>query len=548
MDGFNIFSVPSILSSIENKEFDLVVIGGGITGSGIALDASLRGLSVLLLEKHDFAWGTSSRSTKLIHGGLRYLAQFEFGLVREVGVERSIVYQNARHIVRPEKMLLPFFKGGNLGKFATSIGLKIYDFLADVPKVEHRIMLKKEEVLDQEPLLSKESLLGGGKYFEYRTDDARLTTEVLKAAVSNGATCLNYCPFVDFKYKENGKIYSVFFKSLSTGESYQVRTKKVINAAGPWVDQIRKKDDSLKNKRLQLTKGIHLVFDRNRFPISIATYFDAPDGRMIFVIPRFEKVYAGTTDTVYNDDIDKPTASKEDVEYILNSLNSVYPNILLEIEDIESSWSGLRPLIHEDGKSPSELSRKDEIFISESGLISIAGGKLTGYRKMSERIVDLISKDLGQVNSKELKASKTLDYKISGGNFDSEESLNQYLKTKISQGEILEIPYQKVEQWVFRYGTSTDEIIDNCLNFKEVNSKIDLPVFAEIKYCIDNEMVTSLSDYYIRRTGMAFFNLNEIKKELPTAIEIFRRLLPEADLDKQEEQLKEELDSLTSFR
>ena len=348
------------IQQLQNDSFDLLVIGGGITGAGIALDAITRGLKVCLIEKSDFASGTSSRSTKLIHGGLRYLKQLEFGIVREVGQERSILYKNAPHIVIPERMLLPIVEGGSLGKYSTSLGLYVYDRLAGVEKEERRNMLSKEETLEKEPLLNQDILKGGGMYVEYRSDDARLTIEVMKSAVERGALCINYVSFESFTHNASNKIAGAMCRDVLSRKTFYIKAKKVINACGPWVDVLRKKDKSLNKKRLHLTKGIHIVISKDKLPIHQAVYFDVQDGRMIFAIPRGRKVYIGTTDTNYNEDTDFPFATREDVQYVLDAANFMFPSASLHINDVESSWAGLRPLIHEEGKSPSDLSRKDE--------------------------------------------------------------------------------------------------------------------------------------------------------------------------------------------
>ena len=325
------------LKTIERETYDLIVIGGGITGAGIALDAVTRGLKVCLVEKADFASGTSSRSTKLIHGGLRYLKQLEFGIVREVGQERAILYKNAPHIVIPERMLLPIIKGGSLGKRSTSLGLYVYDRLAGVEKEERRNMLSKEETLEKEPLLNEDILLGGGIYVEYRSDDARLVIEVLKTAAERGAVCMNYIECQSFTHDNNGKINGALCKDVFTGKVYKIKTKKAINASGPWVDTLRKKDNSLKGKRLHLTKGIHIVVKKERLPIKQAVYFDVQDGRMMFAIPRGSKVYIGTTDTNYSGSVDHPYATKEDVDYLLAAANYMFPSVNLTVSDAESS-------------------------------------------------------------------------------------------------------------------------------------------------------------------------------------------------------------------
>ena len=286
----------TLLKQLAEETFDLVLIGGGITGAGIALDAVSRGLKVALVEKQDFAQGTSSRSTKLIHGGLRYLKQGDLKLVKEVGSERAIVHKNAPHLVIPEKMLLPLIEGGTYGKMATSFGLKVYDVLAGVKGDDRRKMLSKQQTQQKEPLLNPDTLKGGGYYAEYRTDDARLTMGIIKTANEYGALCANHCEAIKLLYNEGG-IIGVQVKDHIQDKVMEIHAQQVVNATGPWVDTIRQEDNSLKGKRLHLTKGVHLVVNHQKFPLKQSLYFDVPDGRMIFAIPRGKITYIGTTDT-----------------------------------------------------------------------------------------------------------------------------------------------------------------------------------------------------------------------------------------------------------
>ncbi|HCZ35102.1 MAG TPA: glycerol-3-phosphate dehydrogenase, partial [Cytophagales bacterium] len=402
------------LIALQSNQFDLLVIGGGITGAGIALDAAARGLKTALVEKEDFASGTSSRSTKLIHGGLRYLKQLEFALVKEVGSERAIVHKLAPHLVVPEKMLLPLYEKRGLGYWLTSIGLKIYDWLAGVKPEDQRKMLTRLQTLNHEPLLKKDDVKGGAVYAEYRTDDARLTIEIIKLASQKGACVTNYTEVTEFVYTNN-KVSGAMLVDRVTGSTFSVDAKVIVNATGPWVDELRIINQSRQGKQLHLTKGVHIVVPFHRLPVHQAIYFDVPDGRMIFAIPRGRVTYIGTTDTDYQGNKNAVLATRDDVNYILHAVNETFPSVLLTLADVESSWAGLRPLIHEEGKSASELSRKDEIFESPTGLISIAGGKLTGYRKMAERVVDKVIDQ--QFEDSDLKSCTTDKMILPGGDF-----------------------------------------------------------------------------------------------------------------------------------
>ncbi len=507
MRKFSALQRPQYIKELQETEYDLLIIGGGITGAGIALDAVSRGLRVAMIEKEDFAWGTSSRSTKLIHGGLRYLKQFEINLVREVGLERAVVYNNAKHIVRPEKMLLPIVKGGSLGKSMSSLGLWVYDFLADVRKDEKRRMLDAAETQASEPLLRTDILKGGGLYYEYRSDDARLTIENIKTAFGSGANCLNYVEALDFILDENGKIEKVKVKDHITGDGFEIKAKIVVNAAGPWVDTIRTKGGGkLSNKRLQLTKGVHIVVPREKLPLQQSVYFDVEeDNRMVFAIPRGKITYIGTTDTHYSKDIGHPNASIEDVEYILRATNFMFPSVKLLVDDVISTWSGLRPLIHEEGKDPSELSRKDEIFYSDNGLVSIAGGKLTGYRKMAERVTDVVIERLG---NKVLHIKECHTEHISlGGNFSSEKEMEEFIISRTGESKQIGLDMNDIVGLSLKYGKEIDLIIGKAYELHPMikNDRERIWV-AELWYSIHHEMSMNPSDFFIRRTGRLYFD------------------------------------------
>ncbi|MEO0472464.1 MAG: glycerol-3-phosphate dehydrogenase/oxidase [Bacteroidota bacterium] len=338
MTRFSAVDRKNHLEKIQAESFDVLVIGGGATGCGIALDAASRGLKTLLLEKGDFASGTSSKSTKLIHGGLRYLKQFEFGLVRETGTERAIVHRLAPHLVLPEKMLLPIVEGGTYSKLAASFGVMLYDILAGVTSDDRRKMLSAADTSAKEPLLRTAGLKGSCYFAEYRTDDARLTIELMKSAVAEGAKALNYCEVKDFVL-ENGKIVGVMARDVLTHQSFRILAHQVVSAAGPWVDGLRKRDHSLQGKRLHLTRGTHIVFPHEKLPLRQSVYFDVPDGRMVFAIPRGRATYVGTTDTNYQGDPDAVRATQEDVDYLLHAARHAFPEVRrkAEGEDLSSN-------------------------------------------------------------------------------------------------------------------------------------------------------------------------------------------------------------------
>lgn len=494
----------NMIKSLQQEQYDVLVIGGGITGAGIALDASMRGLKTALIDMQDFAAGTSSRSTKLVHGGLRYLKQFEVKMVAEVGKERAIVYENGPHVTTPEWMLLPFHEGGTFGPLSTSFGLRVYDFLAGVKRSERRKMFSAEQTLQKEPLIKKDGLKGGGYYVEYRTDDARLTLEVMKKAVEKGALCLNYVKADGFTY-DNGKVTGIQAVDQLTNESMTISATKVINASGPWVDEVRKKDGSENGKHLRLTKGVHIVIDQSVFPLHQAVYFDTPDKRMVFAIPREGKAYVGTTDTFYNTDPIRPDVTAEDRAYLLEAIRFMFPEVNVGEADIESSWSGVRPLIYEDGKDPSEISRKDEIWEAESGLLTIAGGKLTGYRKMAETIVDLVTKRLKEEKGIMYSASETKHLPISGGDVGGSANFKAFVKAKTAVGVSKGFTEEEAAKIVHMYGSNAEKVF----TYKK-ESSLPAVLNAQLLYAIEEEMAYTPADFFIRRTGALLFDIETV--------------------------------------
>lgn len=570
-----------ILERMAQEELDLLVIGGGITGAGIAWDAAVRGMSVGLIEMRDFAFGTSSRSTKLVHGGLRYLKQGEWKLVREVGRERKLLHKRLPHLIKPVPMLLPVYKGGTYGYYTSSLGIWLYDRLAGVEKSERRRMLDREQALRLEPLLQQEGLRGAGLYYEYTTDDARLTIEIIKSAMLHGALACNYVQAVDFLYKRS-RLIGVQVQDQLSGRRYPLYARRIVNAAGPWVDHLRRLDQSLTGKHLRLTKGVHLVVDHGRLPIRQAVYFDAPDGRMIFAIPRGAKTYIGTTDTEYDGDPAEPRVTAEDAAYLLEAVNRVFPEAGLAAADIESGWAGLRPLIHEPGKRPSEISRKDEIFLAPSGLISIAGGKLTGFRKMAEKVVNLVAMQLEEEYGPIYPPCTTDRIAVSGGPApgtagstaspgaagsaasamaedsadEAEESAAAMEQKMIERAASLGISEGDARDLWSRYGVNMQRVLN--LYREQPGSegqqggqrqREDRLLAAELLYCIDEEMTLSALDFLLRRTGWLLFDRKRAEGAVDAVIRVLARRLgwDEARCASERELVRKELSDIVQI-
>ncbi len=351
----------ALLASIESEQFDVIVVGGGITGAGILREASLRGLSAILIEAEDFASGTSSKSTKLIHGGLRYLAMGHVHVVREAARERKRVNQLAPHLAEPKWLTLPSANRFELIKY--QIGVTAYEQLGQVAKADKHFNLSGEALAEYEPGLNRDRFPYACVYREYLTDDARLVLANVRAGVQAGGQAINKTRVTGI-VKQNEKVVGVEAKCQLTGTELKINGKIVINAAGPWVEQICQLDGLPMRKSMVLSKGIHIVVDAARLPIKEMVFSVSKDNRPVFMIPRGETVYIGTTDTLYEGPDVWPEVTAAEVEYLFEPVQR-YFDVRLTRDACLTSWAGLRPLIYEPGKSTKEISRKDEVWVSE---------------------------------------------------------------------------------------------------------------------------------------------------------------------------------------
>jgi glycerol-3-phosphate dehydrogenase len=325
---------------------------------------------------------------------------------------------------------------------------------------------------------------------------------------------LNYSKVQELLYNESGQIHGVWIEDGLTGESYSIYGKKVVNATGPSVDHIREKDRSKGKKTLRMTKGVHLVFPAKYFPLKQAMYFEHDDGRMIFAIPRKEKTYVGTTDTFFNGEILDPKVSAADRHYLLGAIHYMFPGLDIGEEHIESSWAGVRPLIWEEGKNPSEISRKDEVWESKSGLITIAGGKLTGYRKMAELVVDLLVKKFHNGENKGYTTCKTKHYPLSGGDVGGSHGFQAFVTRQIYQGIQLGLTDQEAEHVVSMYGSNVEILFQYMVENKEREKETNLPLllWAKLQYALDHEMAATPLDFFHRRTGFLLFDIEAVHR------------------------------------
>ncbi len=377
-----------------DKIWDLVVIGGGATGLGIALDATTRGYAVLLVEQSDFAKGTSSRSTKLVHGGVRYLANGEIKLVREASIERGRLYQNAPHLVKDQLFIIPVYSLWERIKY--TIGLKCYDWVAGKMRLGSSHFISKEETLALMPGIKKENLVGGVVYHDGQFDDARLALNLAQTIWDHGGYAINYCSVVNLLKNQEQQICGVTLKDMETGIGYPIHSKSVVNATGVFADAILQMDNPNNRKTLSVSQGVHLVLDKSFYPSSEALMIpETSDGRVLFAVPWHGKLVVGTTDTPVNDASLEPIALEKEIAFILDTAG-LYLNKKPTRADVLSVFAGLRPLASpEQGKQKTkEISRGHRILVSPSGLFTIIGGKWTTYRKMGEDMVNRIEQKL----------------------------------------------------------------------------------------------------------------------------------------------------------
>jgi glycerol-3-phosphate dehydrogenase len=474
----------SILHELAASELELLVVGGGITGAGIARDAALRGLRTGLVEALDFAAGTSSRSSKLIHGGLRYLQQGDVALVREAANERAVLRRLAPHLAEPLRVVMPTYRLSTQLKLKA--GLFMFEKLAPVDADERHRMWDRAEALAAEPLLAPMGLHGAAAFTEYLTDDARLVLANVRDAHAAGALVANHAEVTAL---ERGR---VTVRDALTGETFAVRARVVVNAAGPWVDDLRRRARAEGGRRLQLTKGVHLVVPWERLPIRHCVIMTARDKRSIFVVPRDGTTYIGTTDTFYPSPTLVPEVTRDDVDYLLEATNRTFRDTRLGATDVTGSWSGLRPLLAEEGKSPSEISRRDEIMVDEAtGLVTIAGGKLTAYRRMAERIVDLVYARLGR----RADPCRTEHVPLSGG-----------------EAPVPPLPATLAPAARSRlarlYGAGCTELLVRDPAATPLDGIPDV-LHAEIEHAIDAEMALTLEDVLERRTRALLFDARQ---------------------------------------
>lgn len=375
------------LIKLSADPLDVLVVGGGIVGSGVARDAAMRGFRVALIEQADFASGTSSRSSRLLHGGMRYLAQGRIGLVREASREKRVIGHIAPHLALPLAFIFPGRKGTSWTRWKLAIGVKVYDLLCGLRNFGRSSVLSLDATVRALPGLNTKNLTGAVRYFDGLTNDARLVLDTLRSAAQNGAIAVNYVRLVEAT--PSGNVWSCTIEDTQSGRRHTVRARTVVNASGPWSDRMPHSKTSLR-----LTKGVHLVIDRDRLPVPDAVVL-AEGSRILFAIPWGERVILGTTDTDYQGPLGEPACDDADVQYVVDVVNHAFPGAHLSKKDLVSTWAGLRPLVADPNGNPSDISRRHEVKMNEPGWWDVTGGKLTTYRLMAEETIDAIAKYTG---------------------------------------------------------------------------------------------------------------------------------------------------------
>ncbi|GLB50190.1 glycerol-3-phosphate dehydrogenase [Neptunitalea sp. Y10] len=509
METYNRASLTKALETDSN--WDVVIIGGGATGLGVALDSVTRGYKTLLLEMEDFAKGTSSRSTKLVHGGVRYLAQGNVDLVREALYERGLLLKNAAHLAKDQTFIIPNYSWWD-GFFYT-VGLKVYDFLAGKLSLGKSVHIGKKETLNRISTVKPGKLKGGVVYHDGQFDDSRLAVNVAQTCIEQGATVLNHFKVVNVTKDGSGNVNGVVAKDNETGKEYAINAKAIVNATGIFTDDILKMDNPTAKNLVRPSQGVHLVLDKSFLPGNDAIMIPkTDDGRVLFLVPWHDKVVVGTTDTLLDEHSLEPTALEEEIEFILRTANH-YLTKDVSRNDVLSIFAGLRPLAapKDDSEKTKEISRSHKIIVSDSKLVTITGGKWTTFRRMAQDTVDKVI----ELNLLPKKACKTADLPIHGSTQTSDWSNHLYI-----------------------YGTDQAEIKKLIDSNPELGTQLhpQLPYLkAEVVWAVRYELARTVEDVLARRVRALFLNADAAIEMTPEVAEILKTELGQTEEWKQQQ-------------
>ncbi len=536
-----------IFELAKAREYDLIVIGGGIVGAGIAQDAACRGLSVLLIDKDDFAAHTSSKTTKLIHGGLRYLEQGQLKLTYQLSQERSLLEQLAPHLIKDISFILPLTEKDKMFGWKARIGLTLYDLLSSglFNDAQRHEKIEPKEIFEAAPALAQGNITSGLRFHDAITDDSRLVLTVIKSAMSQGAHVLNYVEAVDLKYHDK-VVREVECRDRLDGATITLRCKVCVNATGVFSDQIISMVKKNWHPRIISGKGIHIVLPFSAFPTNTGLFLPTPDNRYVFVLPWQRALMVGTTDSGYHGDLNNPAPNKDEIEYLLQILNTYNGGRQLKRSDVKAAWAGLRPLISpfnankaqkskptetkinkgSDALPTSKLSREHEIFIGPKGLVNVIGGKLTNYRLMGEQVIDRVLERYPDLTRVEGKRTRTKRLML-GGWMDKEDFLASTALIA-SRARKLFLDPATIDHLTSTYGKEALIILDLVEGVPELKERIcpDFPpIMAEVNYSVEHEMAVCLEDVLSRRTRLAMLNQEQCLQSAPKVVQYMQALL-----------------------
>jgi glycerol-3-phosphate dehydrogenase len=478
-----------ILDALTAETFDLLILGGGITGAGVALDAATRGWRVALIDKGDFASGTSSASSKLVHGGLRYLESGQLHLVHEALRERGRLLRSAPHLVRPLPFILPFYRGARVPAWKWRLGLTLYDVLAGRANIHRSRALHRAQLLHDYPALRAADMVGGALYYDAQMDDASLCLAVLQSAARHGAMLANYVEAVGF---ERGAVHA---RDAVSGRALVIRARQVLNATGPWVDAVCRLAGDKAAPRLQPTKGVHLLAPA-RHGEAAFLLLHPRDGRVFFVLPWYGKMLLGTTDTFADAGPDHLQVRPEEIAYLLEGYNHHFaPG--LDAAEVIGSFAGLRPLVHQGAGTPSGLSREYRLFTSPAGLVSVAGGKYTTFRQMAEEITAVLARRLnkpGFCRTRELPLEGT-----------PTEPWPAFVARAVPALQAAGLTGAAARHLLQRYGTAAFAVLPYVRDGVRVHPE-EPDLRGELAYQREEEMALFSPDHFLRRSRIGLFH------------------------------------------
>lgn len=514
--SFSFIDRKNTIKKMSETEYDVVIIGGGITGAGVARDAASRGMKVALVEGSDYASGTSSRSSKLIHGGIRYLENMEFHLVFEALSERALLFKIAPHMVHPLRFLLPLYKGSRVGMNKMGLGMLLYDALSlfRAPKLHERLNAKKS--LNRIPILQPKNLMGSYVYSDAYMDDDRLVIETLRSANRLGADLVNYVKATDAKFS-NEKIVSIECQDTLTNEKFTLKGKHFVSTVGPWTDQLGETLLKKWKRILRPSKGIHITLNKDRLPLPCAMVM-ATEGekRIVFGIPRHEMIIIGTTDTDFKDDPSQVHSTAADVDYLLKVVDEYFPGAIRK-EDILASYAGVRPLVNDGSETESKTSREHVIIDDPRNITLVAGGKYTTYRKMAEQTVVKFLKNYSKEDQKKFKTNNTkipLNPKVTAESFKNSQGRLEELTSKTH------FTKQEVQILLDRHGSEAFDIVS------QYYSPAHQSIWEmEAGFAIDESMCLKLKDFYLRRAPLFLAEKDHGYKYLERLSLIFKQKL-----------------------